>query len=352
MRVPVVSSVRHVGHRPDVEVQCGVALPAFDVAERLAVALDAVARRADVELVEAAEHGLGPVHAVHDEGMVAFLATCWESMAHLRPDAAVELLFADTFPHPGLGLSALGSSLERTSATGSLGRYCFDTITGIGPGTYDAARSSADVALTAADELLAGSALAVALTRPPGHHAARGVFGGGTYFNNAAIAAQALRSGGLERVGVLDVDFHHGNGTQAVFYDRNDVAFASLHGSPDRVYPFFTGWPEERGDGDGLGANLNITLPPGVMGDAYRDHLAVALGAIKASGAQAIVVSLGFDTAIGDPAGDARLTADDFRTMGSDIAGLGLPLVAVLEGGYIVDQLGGFLSAWLDGVTS
>jgi acetoin utilization deacetylase AcuC-like enzyme len=239
--------------------------------------------------------------------------------------------------------------MQRVSGLGEIGRYCFDTITGIGASTYDAARSSADVALSAADAVIAGDRLALALNRPPGHHAARAMFGGGTYFNNAAIAAQALRTAGLPRVAVLDVDFHHCNGTQDIFYERDDVLVASLHGSPDRTWPFFSGWPDERGLGSGDGANFNLLLPPHTEGDDYRRLLATALEALGAFDPAAIVVSLGFDTAAGDPSGDAGLSAEDFNAIAADIASLGRPLVIVIEGGYIVEQLAGNLNSFLDG---
>jgi acetoin utilization deacetylase AcuC-like enzyme len=348
--VPVFSSPRGLGHAPDVEVQCGVALPAFDVAARHAALHAAVAERADCELREPAEHGLEPVVRVHDAAMVAFLETCWERLAPLRPDPAATLLFADTFPHPGFA-AALPGAMERVSGLGEIGRYCFDTVTGIGARTYDAARSSADVALSAADAVLAGSPLALALTRPPGHHTARTMFGGGTYFNNAAIAAEALRAGGMPRVAVLDVDFHHCNGTQEIFYERGDVFVASLHGSPARTWPFFSGWPEERGAGDGDGANLNILLPPGIEGSDYRRLLRSALQALEAFNPDALVVSLGFDTAAGDPAGDASLTTGDFHAISADIAALLRPRVTVVEGGYLIEQLAGNLAAWLEGAT-
>jgi acetoin utilization deacetylase AcuC-like enzyme len=349
MPIPVISSPRGLGYQPDVEIQCGVALRGFDAPERHAAVLAAVHGRPDVELREPTEHGLAPVHAVHDAGMVSFLETAWERLSPLRPDPERRLLFPDTFPHPGFGAALAAGSVQRVAGLGELGRYCFDTITGIGPGTYDAARSSADVALTAADAVLAGAPLSVSLNRPPGHHAAPAMFGGGTFLNNAAIAAQALRAGGVARVAVLDVDFHHGNGTQAIFYDRPDVLFASLHGAPARTWPFFSGWPEERGTGDGEGANHNVVLPPGITGARYRELLAGALDVVRAFGAQALVVSLGFDTAAGDPAGDGALDDGDFHAIGRDIAASGLPVVTILEGGYLLDRLTGQLTAWLDG---
>jgi acetoin utilization deacetylase AcuC-like enzyme len=178
------------------------------------------------------------------------------------------------------------------------------------------------------------------LSRPPGHHAGADFFGGYCFLNNAALAAQHLRNAGMERVAILDVDYHHGNGTQAIFYDRADVFFASIHGDPRTEYPFYLGHADETGQGAGADANLNLPLPRGTGYDEWSDALKVALAAIARHGVQALVVSLGVDTFAGDPISGFQLQSDDYLRMGERIADAKLPTVLVFEGGYAVEEVG------------
>ena len=218
------------------------------------------------------------------------------------------------------------------------GYYCIDTFTPINANAYLAARRSVDCALTAAREILDGRRMAYALIRPPGHHAERRSFGGFCYFNNNAIAAQYLCAHG--RVAILDVDYHHGNGGQDIFYRRSDVLTVSIHGHPRFAYPYFCGFDEERGEGDGEGFNLNIALPEAVDGEKYRRALARALQRIDAYQPQFLVVGLGLDPAKGDPTGTWSLTARDFLANGRMIGELGLPMAVIQEGGYRTQTLG------------
>jgi acetoin utilization deacetylase AcuC-like enzyme len=188
--------------------------------------------------------------------------------------------------------------------------------------------------------VLAGERAAFALTRPPGHHAGMDFFGGYCFLNNAALAAQSLRDAGVRRVAVLDVDYHHGNGTQAIFYDRADVFFASIHGDPHTEYPYFLGYADERGEGAGEGCNLNLPLARGSGFAVWREALARALKAIAGFGADALVVSLGVDTFEGDPISGFGLRSADYLAVGEDIAAAGLPTVFVFEGGYAVAEVG------------
>jgi acetoin utilization deacetylase AcuC-like enzyme len=178
------------------------------------------------------------------------------------------------------------------------------------------------------------------LTRPPGHHAGADFFGGYCFLNNAALAAQHLRDQGFARAAVLDIDYHHGNGTQAIFYDRPDVLFTSIHGDPHTEYPFYLGYADECGAGAGLGANLNMPLPRGSDFATWSDALTQALAAIASFGAQALVVSLGVDTFVGDPISGFTLRSDDYLHVGAQIAGVSLPTVFVFEGGYAVAEVG------------
>ena len=218
------------------------------------------------------------------------------------------------------------------------GYYCIDTFTPINDSAYKAAVRAVDCALTAAHKVLDGERIAYALVRPPGHHAERRAFGGFCYFNSAAIAAHYLSAHG--RVAVLDVDYHHGNGTQDIFYERDDVLTVSIHGHPRFAYPYFSGYEDERGSGRGLGFNLNIPLPETVQGDAYRHALGRALRRVARFGPAFLVVSLGLDVVRGDPTGSWLLSARDLRQNGLLIGQLGLPTLVVQEGGYRTRTLG------------
>jgi acetoin utilization deacetylase AcuC-like enzyme len=290
------------------------------------------------------EHGLGPVLAVHDPDLVRFLEGAWQDWATAHPRLVQAV--PDTFPNPRLR-AGMGESRPPRGIDGALGYWCFDTATPLVAGTWPAALAAVNVALTAVDLVLAGEPAAYGLCRPPGHHAARAAFGGYCYLNNAAVAAQAVchRTGG--RVTVLDLDYHHGNGTQQIFYDRPDVQYVSLHGDPDRVYPYFCGHADETGTGAGRGTTLNLPLPPGLADAGYLAALGRALGQVDAYGPDVVVVSFGADGAEGDPLGDLRLTRDGFARAGVGVAGLGRPVVVLQEGGYTVEQLGGHVTAFL-----
>jgi acetoin utilization deacetylase AcuC-like enzyme len=235
---------------------------------------------------------------------------------------------------------------------GKLSYYSFDAGTPLTAGTWDAATAAVDVALTGVELLLAGERSAFALCRPPGHHASADAYGGYCFLNNAAIAAQALRDGGLETVAVLDVDYHHGNGTQLIFDSRADVVFASLHGDPRQEYPYFLGYEDEHGSGDGLGATRNFPMPWGTGFDAWSAALDEACRWIDGHRAEAVVVSLGVDTYAGDPISQFELASTDFPAVGARIAAMGRPTLFVLEGGYATEALGtnvvGVLSGYAD----
>jgi acetoin utilization deacetylase AcuC-like enzyme len=346
---PVILSDAHSGHAPEVEVQGGVALPAFDQVRRIDEIHAALDADGGYALRPATAHGLEPVRRVHSAELLDYLAGAWERFAAERPPGA-PLVFADTFAHARLRAGIAPASLP--PGAGDRGEFCFDTITGIGPRTFAAACAAADVALTAVAQLGDRVDAVLGLTRPPGHHVSRDLFGGGCYLNNAAIAAQALRDGGAARVAIIDLDYHHGNGTQSLFYERADVLYASLHGAPERAFPYFTGFVSERGEGAGEGTNINVTLPPGIEGDPYRRLLAGVLEGIDAFAADTLVVSLGLDTIAGDPSGDAALTRGDLEAIAREVSALGLPTVILLEGGYHMEHLGADAAAWMNGFRS
>jgi acetoin utilization deacetylase AcuC-like enzyme len=209
-----------------------------------------------------------------------------------------------------------------------------------------------DVALSAADLILGGESVAYGLCRPPGHHAAHAVFGGFCYFNNAAVAADHLARRTASRVAVLDLDYHHGNGTQQVFYRRADVLYVSLHADPQRAYPFFTGYADETGAGAGLGANRNVPLPAGVTDDHYRLALDDALETVTRFAPSVTVVSLGMDTYREDPLGDFALTTSAFRECGQRVAAAVAKVVVLQEGGYFLPALGENVRQFLLGLAA
>ncbi|MBT3533365.1 MAG: histone deacetylase family protein, partial [Rhodospirillaceae bacterium] len=228
------------------------------------------------------------------------------------------------------------------------GYYVADTGCPIGPGTWEATLVSAHVALTAADLVLNGETAAYALCRPPGHHAYGDLAGGFCFLNNVAIAAQHMRARS-DRVAILDVDVHHGNGTQGIFYDRSDILFCSLHGDPSGFYPYYAGYGDERGTGAGEGYNLNLPQPPGTGDDAYLRSLDTALSAIMDFAPDYLLVSLGLDTQENDPLGILSITTDGFARMGAAIGALGGPSLIVQEGGYLCDEMADNLLAFLKG---
>jgi len=218
------------------------------------------------------------------------------------------------------------------------GYYCIDTFTPITRDAFFAARRAVDCTLTAADKILENHPIAYALIRPPGHHAESAVFGGFCYFNNCAIAAQMLSEYG--RVAILDIDYHHGNGQQQIFYSRKDILTISIHGHPSFAYPYFSGYEDEKGDGDGLGYNINYPLSENIDGIIYRKTLEKALKKINAFAPDYLIVALGLDVAKGDPTGTWSLTAQDFYENGTLIGKLKLRTLVVQEGGYKTENIG------------
>ncbi len=248
--------------------------------------------------------------------------------------------------------TALAAFPERSIVDHELGRWCFETTTPITEGTFDAARSAVDIALTATQLVLDGERSVYGLCRPPGHHAPTALYGGYCFFNNAAIAAHHVASTTGSKVTVLDVDYHHGNGTQQIFYRRGDVQYVSLHGDPQRAYPYLSGFSGETGAGRGAGTNLNVALDAGTDDEAYLAALGPACEAIQAFGPSLVVVSLGVDTFHNDPISDLAVTTEGLRAQGELVAQLALPTVIVQEGGYDVDAIGDNVRAFLNGVTS
>jgi acetoin utilization deacetylase AcuC-like enzyme len=291
--------------------------------------------------------GLAPIEAVHDPGLVRFLSTVWTDYQNeVGPMADV---MPDVFYRPALR-NGMTTGREPQSVSGRLGWWCFETTTPLTKGTYAAALGAVDTALTATQLVLNGERAVYGLCRPPGHHATSSLYGGYCFFNNAAIAANHVASTTGTKVTVLDVDYHHGNGTQEIFYARDDVQYVSLHGDPTRAYPYTVGYADETGAGRGAGTNLNLPLAARTDDDVYVSALQRACEAITAFGPEMVIVSLGLDTFITDPICDLAITADGFERSGAAVASLGLPTVVLQEGGYDVAALGDNVRRWLIGL--
>jgi len=287
---------------------------------------------------------------VHSERYLRFLVHAWRDWIALDPANA------DLQPFPAVWpVRTLRSDIEPQNFTARLGLYSMDNGCALVEGTWAAAKAAADAAASAAALLRQGERAVFCCTRPPGHHAGSDFMGGYCFLNNAAVAAQALLGGGFARVALLDVDYHHGNGTQSIFYHRSDVLFVSIHGDPLTEYPFYLGHSDECGAGEGDGFNLNLPLPAGSSASAWFAALETACQRVAAHGAQALVVSLGLDTFAQDPISTFLLQSEDFTRLGQRLAGLYLPVIFVLEGGYAAAELGinavnvidGFEQVWL-----
>ncbi len=336
-------------HQPGAEIWIGMRTPGTEVAERV-TRIEETLRAAGHPVVAASTHDDTSLRSVHSDALLEHLATVWaEWVERGYPDLGADRVLPYLFPSPEL----LGGLPERvpTALHAGVGRFAYDTMTLVGPGSWEAIRGAVDAALTAVDVVSAGAPVAYALTRPPGHHATRGGYGGSCYLNNAAVAAQALRDAGHAKVAVVDVDAHHGNGTQSLFYDRADVLYASIHVDPGAGwFPHYVGFAGETGRNDGAGANLNVPLAPGSGDDVWLSGLRRCADAVSGHGATALVVSLGVDAAAADPESPLQLTRDGYHATGELLGTLALPTVAVQEGGYHLDTLGPLVAATLDGL--
>ncbi|MCE1238270.1 MAG: histone deacetylase family protein [Hyphomicrobiales bacterium] len=328
----IVWSPAHLGHSGHVELGAGVIEPGFECPERLDFVLEAWRAAGLGPELAPAFHDLGVAGRVHAPDYVAFLGEAWN------------LWTAAGYAGPALPMvwptHNLRADLRPEAIRALLGYYSFDGGASFVAGTWDAVAASYATALTGADLVSGGERVAFAACRPPGHHAGRKTAGGYCYLNNAACAAERLRDRGAARVAVLDVDFHHGNGTQEIFWERSDVFFASLHGDPRTEYPFFLGAADEIGAGAGEGFNLNLPMRAGSGFEVWGAALDAACRRIAEVGVDALVVSLGLDTFEGDPISHFRLRREDYPKIGARLSALGLPTLFVLEGGYAVADLG------------
>ena len=328
-------SPRQLAHAPAAELHNGAFVPYAEVPARAEGVLAAVGGAG-----EPADAGEAPILAVHTPEYLRFLQDApamWRAAG--RRGEAIPYAF------PVVGRRPL--ALSRVDAL--LGAHAFDATTPITAETWDSAYWNAQTAVAATRAVLGGECAAFALCRPPGHHAGADYCGGYCHLNVAAIAARVGQAGGHARVAVLDIDYHHGNGTQDIFWEDGSVFYASVHADPATDYPFFWGHADERGAGDGEGATLNLPLPRGTALDAFRRAQETALAAIASWGATLLVVSFGADTWEGDPISHFALRTPDYWLLARDIAAAGLPTVVVLEGGYGVAALGANVASFLEG---
>lgn len=332
----VVFSQAHALHSPHSFIKAGQVAPTPEIAER-ATRIATVLGEAGFDFVAPRECGLAPILAVHDAGLVDFLATGYAAWRQL-PGASAEIV---PNVHPGPRFRNRPAGI-----VGRVGYYTQDTACPIVAGTWEAVRAAAGSAVEAVRLVGEGAAAVYALCRPPGHHATADRAGGFCYLNNAAIAAQALRAR-YARVAIVDIDVHHGNGTQEIFYDRGDVLFASIHGDPSGFYPFYSGTAGERGAGDGLGANLNAPFPVGSGDTEVLAAFGNVMAAVREFSAEAVVISLGFDAHEKDPHGAHRVSTAGFVQMAESLGKLGLPTVLVQEGGYLHNELGSLVRDFL-----
>lgn len=324
----------HHHHAPPFEFFRGERVPCFETPARATFVKDRLVQRGHVLRAPHVDSRtvLGKVHSAR---YLRFLENAWQDWLALDPDNRSRQPFPSVWP-----VRTLRSDLEPVNFVARLGLYSMDNGSPMVAGTWGAAKAGADAAASAAALLGGGERAVFCCSRPPGHHAGADFMGGYCFLNNAAVAAQALRDGGAKRVAVLDVDYHHGNGTQSIFYARADVLFVSLHGDPRTEYPFYLGHADEVGQGEGAGFNLNLPLPAGCPVPDWFSALARACQRIQAYGADALVVSLGLDTFSEDPISQFSLQTDDFSQLGKVLGTLKLPTVFVLEGGYAAQALG------------
>lgn len=348
MSLVAVWSEGYLAHDAKWLVWAGMRLDGDEEADR-AMVLRTELDRAGVPLIPAKEHGRAPIEAVHQPGMLDYLETAYEGWveAGYPDEPGADRVVPYAFPHP----DAFGAYpvREPRSRAAMAGVYCMDTATTIGPGTYQGARAAVDGALTAAALVREGAPAAYAPVRPPGHHAGTSYFGGSCYLNNVAIAANWLADSGRAPVAIVDIDAHHGNGTQQIFYERNDVHYHSVHVDPgEGWFPHWCGFADESGAGAGMGANLNLPLAPGSGDTVFLDAVDRICDRVAAIEPRFVVVSLGVDSGASDPESPLRVSNDGFIAVGRRFASLGIPTVLVQEGGYDLRALGPDVMAVLE----
>ena len=313
----------------------GELVPCFEKPERADMVLAEFERRGLGRIVIPQGVTLASLERIHTPRYLHFLRNAWSEWCALAPDNAGKDAFPSVWPIRGMR-----SDIDPDNFAARMGLYSMDSGTPLTAGTWVAAKTGADCSINAAHAVRLGERATFVLSRPPGHHAGSDFFGGYCFLNNAALAAQHMLDDGASRVAILDLDYHHGNGTQSIFYQRSDVLFASIHADPRAEYPFYLGHANETGEGEGEGYNMNLPLPRGASNAQWFAALETACLKLASYAPEALVVSLGVDTFSGDPISSFSLQGGDFLRMGERLAHLGLPTVFVFEGGYAVGEIG------------
>ena len=322
-------------HAPALELQNGELVPHAESQARV----DAI-RAVLTDVATPEDHGLDSILGAHDPAYVDFLQRAHHDWVQAgRPGDAFPYVFPIRGRRP----------LNLTRIDAELGQYAYDCGTPVAAGTWETVYWSAQSALSALDHVLTGARSAFAFCRPPGHHAGRDYMGGYSYLNNAAICAERALRNGATRIAVLDVDYHHGNGTQDIFYERPEVLTISLHADPTTDYPFYWGHADETGAGKGAGASVNLPMPRGTGWDTYRQTLIQAIERVQTFAPDLLIVPFGADTYAGDPISFFSIETAEYSDMAALIAALDLPTLICMEGGYAIDALGANVEAFLEG---
>lgn len=338
----VIYSPDHYLHQAKFELVDGQPLPPFENPTRIEYILQEFENRQFGEILLPRDFGLDPILKIHPKAYVDFLKNIHSEWSASRPGDAIP----SVWPNRGLRM-ILPECLD-----GKLGYYSIDSSSAITATTWQAILSSVNVALTATNHIIAGESSAFALCRPPGHHAHADLYGGFCFFNNAAVAAQYLLDQGSKKVAILDIDYHHGNGTQAIFYNRKDVLFVSIHADPNLDYPHYLGFADEKGEGQGLGYNINYPLAFNTDWSLYCNTLTQALNEVQQYTPDVLIISLGVDTYELDPISNFKLKSENFTQIGKMIAELKIPTLFVMEGGYAVQAIGVNVTNVLSGFES
>ena len=325
-------SENHRLHFPQAELSGGQFVTPFERPSRIEYVLSRLKERNFAPVIDPGPVDMAAVRQIIDPGFLTFLETAWHDWKEAGMSGEI---IAAGMPTRRQRIDKIPNYID-----GKVGYYCHASETAMTGGTWAAAQSSMASAQAAQRDVAAGARVAFALCRPPGHHATADQYGGYCFLNNAAVVAQMFRNDGAARVAILDVDFHHGNGTQDIFYERDDVLFASLHGQPEDSYPYYVGYADELGRGPGEGTNLNYPMPPGTAYGPWSAALDDAIARIRAWGAESLVVSLGVDAFKDDPISFFKLDSPDFTDCGRRIGRMGLPTVFCMEGGYAIEAVG------------
>ncbi len=344
----IVYSPRHALHHGKGELNDGVIMPCHERPERVETIAHALRQAGFADWVTPGPVDRAALVRVHSPDYLDFLEGVWDAWVAERGVAEDDAPDALPLVWPVRSLR----TVRPLHIDGQLSYFSMDAGTPVMKGTWEAVCSTASCALTAVSLVAGGERFAFSLGRPPGHHAAKDVLGGYCYLNHAAIAAQTARDAGAARVAILDVDYHHGNGTQAIFYDRDDVLVVNIHADPAHEFPYFLGYADETGEGPGEGFTANLPLPFGTDWAVYAQALEAACARVAEYAPDLLVVSFGFDTYDGDPISQFKLTTEDFTKIGARIARLGLPTAIILEGGYAVEALGTNVVSALEGFAS